>query len=196
MAGRLDDEGPRHDPDDDRWRPVQDVGDEPHPKTQPSRSVFGQVQPRTDADRHADQRGNADDDPSPHDGVGDTATGLSCRDRALGEERPIDGRRALRDQVAEDEHEREHGGKRQDDDDCRHQSARQVAPKRTRAHSARLPTAAPRATRQIRMRAMAFTATVTTKRMRPTSMRADWYVAVVASLNSFAIAAAIVYAGC
>src|SRR6266446_1433772 len=188
MAGRLHDEGPRHDADDDRWGAVQDVGDESHEKAEPSRAVLGQVQTRADADRDVYQCGDTDDDPGPRDRIGDAATRLSSRDGTPGEERPIDRRRALCDGVAEDERQRR--GERQDDDEHRHHPAHEVAAKRARGHSALLPTAAPRATRQIRMRAMALTATVSTKRIRPTSMRADWYVAVVASLNSFAIAAA------
>src|SRR6266511_513448 len=192
MTARLDDEGPAHDADDDGGRPVEHVGDESHQKAQPPRPVFGEVHPGPDTDGHADQCGKTDDDACSHDSVGDTATGLSCWYRALGEERPIDGRRTLCQEVAENQHQRENGAERQQDDQGGHQPAGEVAPQRAPRHSALLPTAAPRATRQIRSRAMAFTATVSTKRMNPTSNNADRYMLVVASLNSFAIAAAMV----
>src|SRR5256886_6038943 len=54
-----------------------------------------------------------------------------------------------------------------------HQAARDVAAQAAGAHSARLPTAVPRATRQMRRRAQAFTITVMTNSTRPTSNMAD-----------------------
>src|SRR2546428_598457 len=102
------------------------------------------------------------------------------------------GRGALHHKVAQDDHEGEHGDKGQHDDERRHRAADQLTTKGARAHSALLPAGVPRATRQMRMRAIAFTATVSTKSTSPTSNSAERYMSVIASLNSFAIAAAMV----
>src|SRR6266550_6118943 len=195
-AAGLDDERPSHDADHDRRRAVQYVRDEAHEEPQPSGAILGEIHPGADADRHADQRREADHDDGSDNGVCDAAARLSGGHRAPGEERPVERRRTLRDQVAENEHQGEDGREREDDHQHGHQPAREVAAQRASAHRALLPTAAPRATRQIRMRATALTATVSTNRISPTSNSADRYMFVVASLNSLAIAAAIVYAGC
>src|SRR6266516_304477 len=195
-AAGLDDERPSHDADHDRRRAVQHVRHEAHEEPQPPRAILGEIHPGTDADRHADQRREADDDDGSRNGVGDAATRLPGGNRALGKECPVERRRTLRDQVAENEHQGEDGREREDDHQHGHQPAREVAAQRASAHRALLPTAAPRATRQIRMRATALTATVSTNRINPTANSADRYMFVVASLNSLAIAAAIVYAGC
>src|SRR5207245_10314143 len=123
---------------------------------------------------------------------GDAAARPAGGDRTLVETRPTERRRALHHEVTEDAHEGEHGDKGQHDDERRHRAADQLAAKRARAHSALLPAGVPRATRQMRMRAIAFTATVSTKSTSPTSNSAERYMSVVASLNSFAIAAAMV----
>src|SRR6266496_4343326 len=195
-AARFDDERPAHDADHDRRRAVQHVRHETHEEREPPGAILGEKHPGADADGHADQRRQAHDDDGSRNGVRDAAPRLSGGDRALGEESPVEGRRTLDDQVAEDEHQSEDGRERQDDDQHGHQAAREVAAQRASAHRALLPTAAPRATRQIRMRATALTTTVSTNSISPTSNSADKYMFVVASLNSLAIAAAIVYAGC
>src|SRR6266545_6318045 len=195
-AAGLDDERPSHDADHDRRCAVQHIRDEAHEEPQPPRAILGEIHPGADADRHADQRREADHDDGSDNGVRDAAPRLPGGDGALGKECPVDRRGALRDQVAENEHQGEHCGERQDDEQNRHQAAGEVAAQRATAHSALLPTAAPRATRQMRMRATALTTTVSTNRISPTSNSADRYMFVVASLNSLAIAAAIVYAGC
>ena len=69
----------------------------------------------------------------------------------------IERRRALGDEVADDEHQGEDGGKRQRGDQPGHETAHQAAAHAARVHRARLPTAVPRATRQISRRAAAFT---------------------------------------
>src|SRR5437660_319033 len=81
---------------------------------------------------------------------------------------------------------------RPDDERPGDDAAHDMATEGAAVHSALLPTAAPRATRQMRMRAIAFTTTVTTKSPSPTSNSAARYMVVVASLNSLAIAAAMV----
>src|SRR5258706_2663112 len=191
-VGGPHDEGPGHDPDDDRRRAVQDIGNEPHDESELSRPVLGEIHPGPDADRDADERGEADDDAGADDRVRDAAARLSRRHGTPGEERPVDRRRAFQHEVPEDEHEREHGDEGERHDEPRHEATHEMAAERSGVHSALLPTAVPRATRQMRMRAMAFTTTVTTNSTRPTSNSAEWYMFVVASLNSLAIAAAIV----
>src|SRR5438552_727388 len=193
---RPDDECPRHDADHDRRSAVEHIGNEPHHETEPPGPVLGEVQPGCYTDRYPDQRGETDDDARTHDRVGDTASRLPSRHGTLRKEGPIDGRRALQHEIAENEQQREHRGERQHHHHGGHRAAGEMTAEHAAAHSARLPTAWPRATRQIRTRAMALTATVSTKRINPTSNKADWYRLVVASLNSLAIAAAIVYAGC
>src|SRR6266550_3531265 len=202
VPSRPDDERPPLDPDDDRRRAVQNVGDEPDQESHPARSVLRQVQPGADADGDADERREPDDDPGPDDGVRDATARLPCGHRTLGKKCPVDRRCALHDQIAQNQDECQDGEQREQDDEAGHQPARDVAAQGAGAvavavaHSAWLPVGAPRPTRQIRIRAIALTATVRTNRISPTSNRADRYRLVVASLNSFAIAAAIVYAGC
>src|ERR1041385_6882329 len=192
---RPDDKRPADDADDDRRRAVQDVGDEPHQPPEASRAVLRQVDSGADANGHADQRRDADDDARADDRVGDAAAGLAGGDGTLREERPVDGRGAFDHEVAEDQEQGESRHERQEDHEPRHDAAGEMTAPRAGAHSARLPIAWPRATRQMRMRAIAFTTTVSTNRISPTSNSADRYRFVVASENSFAIAAAIVYAG-
>src|ERR1041384_3814067 len=192
---RPDDERPADDADDDRRRAVQDVGDEPHEPPEASRAVPRQVDSGADANGHADQRRDADDDARADDRVGDAAAGLAGGDGTLREERPVDGRGAFDHEVAEDQEQGESRHERQEDHEPRHDAAGEMTAPRAGAHSARLPIAWPRATRQMRMRAIAFTTTVSTNRISPTSNSADRYRFVVASENSLAIAAAIVYAG-
>src|SRR6266566_4921669 len=189
---RFDDKCPRHDTDDDRRSAVQDVRNEPHQEAEAPRSILREVHPAAHADRHADQRGQSNDDGSSYDSVRDAAARLAGGDRTPREKRPIDRRRALHHEVAQDDDEGEHGDKGQYDDERRHRAADQLTAQRARAHSALLPAGVPRATRQMRMRAIAFTATVSTKSTSPTSKSAERYMSVVASLNSFAIAAAMV----
>src|SRR6267378_3218232 len=190
--GRPHDESPGDDPDDDRRRAVQHVRNESHDKPELSRPVLGEIHPGTDADGDADQRCEADDDAGADDRVRDASPGLSRRYGTPGEEGPVDRRRALQHEVAEDEHEREHGAEGERHDQPCHQPTHEMAAERSVVHSALLPMAAPRATRQMRMRAMAFTTTVTTNNTNPTSNSAEWYMFVVASLNSLAMAAAMV----
>src|SRR6266487_2050040 len=191
-VGGPDNEGPCHDADDDRRRAVQHVGNEPHNEPELSGPVLGEIHAGANADRDADQRGEADDDAGADDRVRDAASCLSRRYGTPGEEGPVDRRRAFQHEVAEDEHEREHGDEGERHDEPRHQTTHEMAAERSVGHSALLPMAAPRATRQMRMRAMAFTTTVTTNSTSPTSNSAEWYMFVVASLNSLAMAAAMV----
>src|SRR5256885_6863687 len=88
-------------------------------------------------------------------------------------EAPVEGRSAFGDQIPEDEDEGQHRNERQHGHEGGHGPADDAAAQAARAHSARLPTAVPRATRQIMRRASAFTATVITNRMSPTSNSAE-----------------------
>src|SRR5512145_1222141 len=188
---RLDEEGPGDDADDDRWRAVKHVGDEADRKPQPARPVLREIDSGPYPDRDTDQRRDSHDDPRSHNRICYTTARLTSRNGTLGEKSPVDRRRPLDDQVAEDEHQSQNRDRGEHDHQRRHQTARQVAAEGA-VHSARLPTAVPRATRQMRIRATAFTMTVRTNRMSPTSNNAERYMFVVASLNSLAIAAAIV----
>src|SRR5206468_9439555 len=116
---------------------------------------------------------------------------LPGRDGVPDEKAPVERRRTLRDEMPEDQDQGQDGHERQHGHQRGHGAADQPATQPTRAHSARLPTAVPRATRQIKRRARAFTATVTTNRMRPTSNSAERSTLVGASLNTLAIAAAM-----
>src|SRR5881398_2415536 len=189
VSHRPDQPCPGEDADDDRWCAVQNIRHEPDRPAEAARAVLGEVQSRPDADRQADQRRQSDDDQGPDDRVRHTAPRLAGRDRILDEEAPVERGSAFGDQIPEDEEKREHRNERQRGHQGGHGPADDAASQATRAHSARLPTAVPRATRQIMRRASAFTATVITNRMRPTSNNAERYRFVVASLNSFAIAA-------
>src|SRR3989454_36223 len=191
-VSRPDDERPGDDANNDRWRSVQHVRDEPHDEPEPPRAVLGEVQSSADADRHPDQRGEPDDDPGAHNRIRHAAPRLAGGHGTLREERPIDGRRTLQHQIAENQQQGEDRDAGEHDDAPRHDAAHEMAAEGAAVHSALLPTAVPRATRQMRRRAMAFTTTVTTKSPSPTSNSAERYMLVVASLNSLAIAAAMV----
>src|SRR5712692_11341079 len=128
--------------------------------------------------------------------MGHAAAALARRHGGVGEEVPIERGGALVDQVAEDEEQRQHCGRAQQGDETGHHAARDASSHRAGAHNTLLPTAAPRATRHTRSRAAAFTAMVMTNNSSPTSMRAERYRLVVASVNSLASAAAIVEPGC
>src|SRR5438132_600539 len=195
VAHRLYQPGPSEDPDHDGGGPVQHVGHESHQPPETPGAVLGEVQSRADADREPDERREPHDDSGADDGVRNPTARFSRGDRVLGEEALVERRRTLGDEVTQDEHEGEHRGERQRGDEARHEGAREAAAQPARAQRARLPAAVPRATRQIKSRASPFTTTVITNRMRPTSNSADRYSDVVASLNSFAMAAAMVYAG-
>ena len=96
------------------------------------------------------------------DGVGHAAAGLAGRRRGAGEEVERQTPRALGHEVTQDEEERQ----QRRDDRQHHEPDHQVAHRAAEdapIHSARLPAPDPRATRQIRSRAPAFTSTVTTK---------------------------------
>src|SRR5947199_323964 len=165
--------GPGEDADDDRRCAVENIRNEPDRPAETPRAVLGEVQSRPDADRQADQRRQSDDDHGPDDRVRHTAARLAGRDRILDEEAPVERRSAFGDQIPENEDEGQHRHERQRGHQGGHGPADDAAAQATRAHSARLPTAVPRATRQIMRRARAFTATVITNRMRPTSNSAE-----------------------
>src|SRR2546427_311539 len=156
-----------------RSRAVQDVRHEAHDPTEAARPVLGEVEPRPDTDRQTDQRRESDDDHGPDDRVRHAAARLAGRDGVLDEEAPVEGRSPFGDQIPEDEDEGQHRNERQHGHEGGHGPADDAAAQAARAHSARLPTAVPRATRQIRRRASAFTATVITNRMSPTSNSAE-----------------------
>src|SRR6266699_4209664 len=196
VAHRLHEPAPGEYADHDRRGAVHHVRQEAHRPSQPAGAVLRQEQPRPDTYGETDQPGEADDDRGPDDRIGDAAAGLARGDGVLREEVPVEGRRALHDQVRENEDQGQDGEERQQGDEPRHDTAHDATPNGAGAHSARLPTAVPRATRQMSRRARAFTTTVITNSTRPTSNSAARYRFVVASLNSLAIAAAIVYAGC
>src|SRR5438094_117693 len=173
VSHRPDQPGPGEDADNDRRCAVENIRHEPDRPAEAPRAVLGEVQSRPDADRQADQRRQSDDDHGPDDRVRHTDARLAGRDGILDEEAPVERRRAFGDQIPEDEDKREHRDERQHRHHGGHGPAHDATAQATRAHRARLPTAVPRATRQIMSRARAFTATVITNRMRPTSNSAE-----------------------
>src|SRR5687768_4260968 len=190
LLGR-DDPGPGEHADDDRRRAVQHVGDEPRRPREPAVRELGAVNAGGDAERKPDRRRGPHDDERADDGMGDAAADLAGGRRYLREERPVEAPRALDDEVREDEDERQH----RNEDGRSHEADHDVAlhpPEHAAIHSARLPAPDPRATRQMRSRAAAFTTTVTTKSRNATCASADRCRSPTASENSFAIAAAIV----
>src|SRR2546422_2452803 len=173
LAHRLPEPGPSEEADHDRRGAVQDVRHEPHDPAEAARPVLGEIEAGADPDREADERGEPDDDPRSYDRVGHTAARLAGRDGVLDEEAPVEGRSAFGDQIPEDEDEGQHRNEGQHGHEGGHGPADDAAAQAARAHNARLPTAVPRATRQIMRRASAFTATVITNRMSPTSNSAE-----------------------
>ena len=122
MSHRSHQPRPDEDADHDGRRAVQDVRYEPHYPAESPRPVLGEVQAGADPDREADQRGQSDDDPGPDDRVGHAASGLAGGDRVLREEAPVERRRALGDQMPEDEHERQYRHERQRADQRGHRA--------------------------------------------------------------------------
>jgi len=109
---RLDQPCPGEDPDHDGRSAVHDVGDEAHHEAQASGPVLGKKETDADPDGEADEPCHPNDDARAHDAIGDPASCLARGHGTLREKRPVDGGRALGDEVAEDEHEREDGRER------------------------------------------------------------------------------------
>src|SRR5205807_892483 len=99
-------------------------------------------------------------------------------------------------EVAEDQEQGQDRHRAQCHHHSGHQSAERPAARSRGHHIALLPMAAPFATRHTSRRAIALMMTVITNSRKPTSKRAERYMVVVASLNSLAMAAAIVKPGC
>src|SRR4051812_37965316 len=194
MLLRGHDPGPGEDAHDDRRCAVQHVRDEAADPGEPAAGKFGAIDAGADAHRQPHQAGRAHDDERPHDGMDHATANLTGRHRELGEEVPGQAASTLEQQVQQDKEERQDG----DDDRRHHKSDHRVAAgaaEPAAVHSALLPTPDPRATRQMRSRAPAFTTTVSTKSTKATYVSAEKCMTATASENSFAMAAAIVYPG-
>src|SRR5204863_4036845 len=142
---------------------------------------LGEMHAAQHADGNRDHSGDHDEDQRPDDRVAHAAARLADRLRRLREERPVQRGEAAADHVEEDHrqrHEREqHGRTAQRDDQIRFE----------------FPHA--RTTRRVRMRESALTTIVIRNSTSPISINACRYNSSAASVNSFAMTAAIVYCG-
>ncbi len=93
-----------------------------------SAAILRKVHTRPDAQRDAEQTGQAQDYARSRDGVGHAAAGLADRHGDMGEEGPVQRTRALVDQVSQDGDQRQQHNHRADDREHRHQVCGKLPP--------------------------------------------------------------------
>src|SRR6185312_4151498 len=193
---------------------IEHVGQESDAVGEPRAAVFGQVQAGADANRKPEQHRESDDDERADDRVRHAAAGFADGLGHVREEREVERSSALRDEVRQNEEQRQHGdhgGRRKcgEHDDVHRAAAYEATPRALadgalprarplRSNDARGHSgfeAAPPPTRHTSQRAIALTMIVIMSSVNPTAMSADRCASLLASLNSLAISDAMVYPG-
>src|SRR5205823_4317975 len=186
---RKDCQPVREDSNHDRRHSVEHVGCEAHDRRKTLLAIFREVDAADASDRYGEQRGDRDEDERADDRVGHAAARLADGLRHLREERPVERRKALLDDVEQNHRERK---QRQDYGDRaeRFRNRRDHLSTPRVAHAAAL-----RFVLQRRKREIMLIKIVMINSNNPISMSAWRYNSSAASVNSFAMTAAIVYCG-
>ena len=150
-------------------------------------AILGQVYAGKEPDRHADQGGKQKNLSASDDGIRHTAARLAHRPRQLRKEIPTEVLAAVEQKISQDEEE--HANR----DQCTHAGGRQHhrigrLPSKGELRAHLVPFAV---VMRISSRAAPLMTMVNANRTRPSSIKALRYRSPVASVNSFAITAAI-----
>src|SRR5713226_2352305 len=184
----------RKNPDYDRRHAIQQVRRIPHHKRHFAAAELRQVNRPQKANRHAQQRSDQQHLCAAHNRIGHPAAGLSHRLRQLREEAPVDRRSTMIDKVSKNEEQNADSYQRAHPSHRQHEAAHELPPAQPRAHALAVPP--PRCeVNTISSRASPFSKKVSRNSTRPSSISACKYKSPVASVNSFAITAAIEYPG-